>query len=141
MPKPTFKRKIFPTNKYQRIILKTSFLPSLITFGFVVLLIKALHDNLIMVILNQSQSELITFINQWAAVTFLGAWILFIVLLTWVYRASLSLVGCFERIFNEMDEIIDGKRTGEIKVRPSDELGNELTSRINRLIRKSQNHN
>jgi len=49
---------------------------------------------------------------------------------------SSDLVGAFERITRELDEVIEGKEKKIIRARIPDELANELLKRINILIQR-----
>ena len=59
---------------------------------------------------------------------------LFVILLL-SFLISKNLVGAFDRILKELDEVIDGKDRNKIGVRVRDDLANELLSRVNVLIK------
>ena len=51
----------------------------------------------------------------------------------WTYYISNRIVGPHNRIIRELDEIIEGKHKGPIRVRKDDKMFAELVSRINKL--------
>ena len=86
------------------------------------------------VILHKSSSDAIRIINQWRIVIFFGLWAVCLLIILWSFSVSLNLVGAFERIINELDDVISGKSNKPIHARPTDDLANELLKRINVLI-------
>ena len=60
----------------------------------------------------------------------------FLAVIVWAYDVSSRLVGAFERILRELDEIIAGKGKHHIKARKDDLLANTLLERVNKLIDK-----
>ena len=54
----------------------------------------------------------------------------------WTFDISNKLVGPFERILRELDEINEGKKKGPLKAREGDEMFDELLKRINKLLEK-----
>ena len=62
----------------------------------------------------------------------------FLSLIYWAYYISNKVLGPYERIIEEMDRILEGKKTGELHVRKGDEMFTELLKRMNALIEKKQ---
>ena len=62
--------------------------------------------------------------------------VLLLLVIYWTYFLSNKLVGPYERVIHEMDEILDGKKKGPIGTRKGDEIFEELLKRINALITK-----
>ena len=56
-------------------------------------------------------------------------------LVFWTYYMSNKLVGPYDRIIRELDEILSGKRKGPIKTRKGDEMFDGILKRINSLIK------
>ena len=65
---------------------------------------------------------------------FIAYVLLFIVF--WTYHTSNKLVGPYERILRELDEVVAGTRKTPIGTRKGDALFEELLKRINVLIEK-----
>ena len=59
---------------------------------------------------------------------------LFLLFTIWFYKIANSLVGAFERVIRELDQIIATKEKKHIFVRKGDDLPAELIQRINTLI-------
>jgi len=53
-----------------------------------------------------------------------------------VYYISNKIVGPYQRIIRELDNILAGKTSGPLKVRKKDEMFKEVVKRINALIEK-----
>ncbi|MBF0397894.1 MAG: hypothetical protein HQK78_14030 [Desulfobacterales bacterium] len=60
--------------------------------------------------------------------------IIVVILIFWTYRISNRLVGPYERIIKEIDEILEGKRENITPLRKGDEMFEKLLNRINILI-------
>ncbi len=54
----------------------------------------------------------------------------------WTYKISNKLVGPYERVLKELDDILAGKRKDKIGTRPGDTMFEGLLERINALIDK-----
>ena len=59
---------------------------------------------------------------------------LFIVL--WAYYVSNKIVGPFERVLREVDDILAGKGKKKIGIRSKDGMFEELVKRINALVER-----
>jgi len=53
-----------------------------------------------------------------------------------VYSITMRILGPYERILRDLDEIIDGKPRRFLSVRKNDEMFSDLLKRINALIKK-----
>ena len=62
-------------------------------------------------------------------------WIFFLVLFLVSVKFSSRMVGPYERIIREMDEVIDGGRTAPLKLRKNDDFFKDLVTRVNKLIK------
>ncbi len=58
-------------------------------------------------------------------------------MVTWTYVASRHVLGPFDRLLRELDEILDGRRERKpLRCRPKDDLAKELLKRVNKLIER-----
>ena len=128
------RKKYIHTNKYQRRIIGLAIVPSLLVCFFISIVIKIFHKTLIDVLLFGSVTESVEFINRWAIWIMAGIWTFVVLVVIGAYIVSLNLVGAFERIVREMDEVIDGKDRKRIIARTNDDLANDLLKRINIFI-------
>ncbi len=122
------------TNKYQRRIIALTFIPSLILCILLTLFIFYFHRELINMILYSSTPPSIQFIRKWGIITLITLWAFFISVIIWAFRVSNNLVGAFERILRELDEMIAGREYKRLRARSDDDLANELLKRINALL-------
>ncbi|HOW34983.1 MAG TPA: hypothetical protein PL155_01020 [Candidatus Omnitrophota bacterium] len=60
--------------------------------------------------------------------------VVFLFIIIWAYRVSNHLVGAFERILKELDEVIGKNEKRHLKARKGDHLAEELLTRVNVLI-------
>ena len=73
---------------------------------------------------------------------FLIPWLLILIsfilifLVFWTYFMSNKLVGPYDRIVRELDEVLTGKRKGPIQARQGDEMFEGLLKRINSFLTK-----
>ena len=132
------RKKYLNTNKYQRQIIRLAIVPSLAICVIISIMIKVYHMRLIDVLLFGSFVEGVNFVNNWSIFLLASLWSFFIFIVMWAFVVSLRLVGAFNRIIKEMDDVISGKNIKHIGARPRDHLANELLKRINVLIDKMQ---
>lgn len=59
-----------------------------------------------------------------------------LVVVYWAYKISNKILGPYNRILRELDEILEGKRAKPLRVRDGDEMFAELLRRINDIINK-----
>jgi len=129
------KRKPYDqNNKYQKRIIFLTFVPTLIICIFISFLAVIFYRDLINVILYQSAANSMQFIYHWGYLTLFGLWIIFIIVLFWACIISNHIVGPFQRIIREMDEVLAKKEKKHIVVRENDELAQEILKRVNKLI-------
>ena len=134
MAKEQYQKRFLRTNKYQKKIIALVFFPAVIIIVFMWIVMTVFYREMVGVILFQSSSEAITTINHWGVIVFLGLVIVLAGVLFLSFSISLQLVGAFERIIRELDDVIAGKTNKPLKARPKDELANELLKRINVFI-------
>jgi hypothetical protein len=128
-------RKLFlHTNKYQRQIINTALLPSLMFCVLISVFCLRFRFEIIDLLVYGTRPLSLAFIDKWLIVIVLGLWLFFIFILYQTFTISLSLVGPFERINKELDETIKGETRHHIKARDDDTLANELLERVNILI-------
>jgi uncharacterized protein involved in cysteine biosynthesis len=130
------RKKFGNINRYQMAIIMATFMPTLIICFAITILLIICYWDLIDIIVNQSAATSIQIISDWSVLIVSVVWIAFALLLLWAYYLSLRLVGPFERINRELDEIIEGKHRNKITARKKDNLAKELLQRINVLIER-----
>lgn len=59
-------------------------------------------------------------------------------ILLWTYYISNRMVGPFDRIIRELDDVIAGKKTTKIGTRKGDEMFEQLLKRVNTLIEQAK---
>ena len=64
--------------------------------------------------------------------------IVMMLVIFWTVQISSSYIGSYERICNELDGALAGKKGARIEVRKNDKIFNELLKRIDVLLQKNQ---
>ena len=130
-----FKRNQFVCkSKYQRQIIMLAFLPSVIIYLFMAVLVCIMYNDLTGVILRESAASSIIFLKNWSMGISATLTFLLIAILTWSFIVSCRLVGPFDRISRELDKAIDAKKKCKLAAREGDDLANDILKRINILI-------
>ncbi|MBF0120679.1 MAG: hypothetical protein HQK79_17770 [Desulfobacterales bacterium] len=142
---PTYRRSlIFNINKFQVYILFPTIITALVILSFLGLLYYlSVNEAAVVyetanstVVYNQFFGNVKNFIPVIVAIIS----IMVLILVFWSYRTSNKLVGPYERILKELDEIIEGKRDKISPTREGDEMFEELLKRINLLVEKHKSH-
>lgn len=127
------KRRVFlRTSKFQR--------PILHIFVFSALAVVAALSLAASYLCYDMTSTLITTDSEIPAIKIailLGLMVMplvFLFIIIWAYRVSSHLVGAFERILKELDDIIEKNEKRHLQARKGDQLAEELLSRVNVLI-------
>lgn len=128
------RKRAFPTNKYQKRVLLLAFIPIVIVYVALIAFATLFKHELMNVMLMDSPAMGIQFLMRWHIIVIFALAVVFIIILIWAYKMSANLVGAFERIIRELDEVIAGRSQRKIKARARDELANELLHRVNQLI-------
>ncbi len=128
------RKQFFRTNRFQRRIIALTFAPLLAIIVFMWVIMDVFYKEMVNVILYQSSADAMRTINHWGGYLLLGFLTILIGTIFWAFSVSLNLVGAFERIIRELDEMIEGESYKTLRARPKDELANELLKRINVLI-------
>ncbi len=128
------RKRAFPTNKYQKRVLMLAFIPIVIVYVALISFATLFKHELMNVMLMDSPAMGIQFLIKWHITVIFVLAVIFIAILIWAYKISANLVGAFERILKEMDEVIAGRSQRKIKARAKDDLANELLHRVNQLI-------
>ena len=121
--------------KHQRQILRLSLVPSTIFCVVMYFLLRSFQTEVGQAIYTASDVASIKFVSEWAfallaiLLLYLGCGFL------WAYAVSNEVVGPFDRIIRELDEVIDGGARQPITVRQRDELAEELLKRVNVLVK------
>lgn len=135
MTKPIKRKQYFHTNEYQRQIIMLALIPSVVMCLVLSFLLIIFHHDLSGIILNGSTTTIVQAVSRWTIFIMLALWSILALAAGTAYVLSNNLVGAFERIFRELDEVIGGKAKHDIKARQGDKLANELLKRINVIIR------
>ncbi len=128
-------RAFLHTTKHQRQIIRLSVVPSTIFCVVMYFLLRAFQTEVDEAIYTGSDVASIKFVSEWAfallsmVLLYLGCGFL------WAYAVSNNVVGPFDRIIHELDEVIDGGARQPITVRQRDELAQELLRRVNVLVK------
>ena len=129
------KRQInFFANKYQRRIMALAFFPTAIICLTMMILMKYFYLRFVDILIFESSSESIMFLNQWITLVLLSTGILFVLIILWAYAISRDMVGAFARILRDLDTIIQGGQRKHIYARKGDDPAGPLVKRINVLI-------
>ncbi len=132
------KRKRFAgLNRWQRHSVTLAVAPALVLFLFMFLLIEIFEPELSDVIIRSSDEATIVVLTRWGVWLFLALAACFLAVATSTYVASRNVLGPFDRLLRELDEMLDGRRERKpLRVRPKDDLANELLKRVNKLIER-----
>ena len=126
------KRSIFRANKFQRPILNLIVTLAMLMLAMMVICIAFLYFDVATAIYYPERSvgtvkgTIIVSLMVLPLILFLGIF--------WAYSISNRLIGPFERVIRELDEVISQNKKRHISARPGDELAGELLKRINTLI-------
>ncbi len=127
-----YKRNIFRTSKFQRPILNIMISIAIVMLILITTSLAFLYQD---ITFSMYSPEKVIAITKATIVIFV--FILPLILLGgifWAYTVSQRLVGPFERILGELDDVIANNKKKHIHVRKNDELANEVTKRINAII-------
>ncbi len=128
-------RAFLHMNKHQRQIIRLSVVPSTIFCVVMYFLLHAFQGEVSEAIYTASDVASIKFVSEWAfallsiLLLYLGCGFL------WAYAVSSDVVGPFDRIIRELDEVIDSGARQPITVRQRDELAQQLLKRVNVLVK------
>ena len=130
-------RRFLGINRWQRQSIRLSVAPALVLFMFMFFLIEVFQTELRDVIIVSSDEATIVALTRWGVWLFLALAACFLAVVTSTYVASRNVLGPFDRLLRELDEMLDGRRERKpLVVRPKDDLANELLKRVNRLIER-----
>jgi hypothetical protein len=129
------KRKwLFHGSKYQRQIMILAFVPTVMICILMSLLHVVFFQELARVMESGSAGMIMSLAEEWSSAVLVIMWLSFFVFIYWVCKSANQLVGSFERIIRELDEVIATGSKKRIKARMDDELPKALLKRINILI-------
>jgi hypothetical protein len=125
---------VLTTNKFQDRIIFLTFLPSILMFFFFICIIFITNPVISEAVLHVSFLNLQQLIHRFPLlVVFSMCLILFLSMIA-AYLISLNMVGAFDRITVELDDIISGRSRKKIDARPEEDLTQDLLKRINVLV-------
>ena len=138
MPKKFSRNVIFHLNKYQALIIYPVLISCLVACNFSLLCLAYFYypENY-KIIFNVALKDLKLYIPLFL----MGISILLLFVVFWTYYVSNKLVGPYQRIIKELDDIIAGKDVRPLSARKGDEMFEELTKRMNVLIERSRSQN
>ena len=131
---PTFRRSFFNSTRFQKPIINLILYPAIAASTALFFYILYFQYEVISVL--SSPTKNIDAITHKAFFIFIFLVLSFGAIIVWAYKISSNLVGAFERILREMDDILAGKGKRHLRARKDDELVNELLKRVNALIDK-----
>ncbi len=137
MMKSGKRQRFLRINRWQRQSIKLSVAPALVLFLFMFLLIEVFQTQLRDVIITSTDEAAIVALTRWGVLLFLALAACFLAVVASTYVASRNVLGPFDRLLREMDEMLDGRRERKpLTVRPKDDLAKELLKRVNKLIER-----
>ena len=129
-------RNIFKSsNKYQDQIIFLVYFPTVFTFLAFILIVFIGNPFMAHAMLHATSSHIGNLLSQFSSLIVLVICLFFFLSLVAAFIISNSLVGAFERIIRELDEIIAGGPRKFIVSRPKDTLSADLLKRINVLVK------
>ena len=136
------KRRWFPAmKKYQVHLMMLIFIPSVIMHLSLFGLLTLMHLNLFDLLIDKPYSEIIgKAIDVWSVRLLVISGGLITLYLIVAFFVSRNLIGAFNRIINELDQILEGKKKGPLFVRKYDGLASEVLKRVNAILVKVPDH-
>ena len=137
MMKSGKRHRFLRINRWQRQSIKLSVAPALVLFLFMFLLIEVFQTQLRDVIITSTDEAAIVALTRWGVLLFLALAACFLAVVASTYVASRNVLGPFDRLLREMDEMLDGRRERKpLTVGPKDDLAKKLLKRVNKLIER-----
>ena len=121
-------------NKYQRKIILLAFIPGALIFMAFICIVFIGAPNFSKAIFHTSFWNLENSVNQISGLLVLLMCLIFLFSMIQAFIISHKMLGAYERIIRELDEIISGRSQKTIKGRPYDTLTNDLLKHINVLV-------
>lgn len=132
MPEPGYRVNPFRINRYQRRMLGLP-IASLLFLNIVVSVTTMFAWTRLTKMIGPYSPE-IDFINSLFIVFLFLIWLYVILVILWMIPVSADLLGAFERLSRNIQEMIRVGRKRKISVRQEDSPAGELVTRINELI-------
>jgi hypothetical protein len=131
------KRNFFSiNNRYQLLLLMLEVIPLLIISIALTIVVFVMDAQVQQLFSTQSFSMVAPCIAKWFYYVVCFVFALAIAFFIVAFKCSQHLVNPFGRILRETDRILASGEKKEIKLRPGDDLGNEVVQRINALIKR-----
>ena len=135
MPEKKRKKLFFHVNEYQKPIIYLVLVPSFMIC--LVISVYIFYMNFTWVnLFHAVEPAIIEGMYKRTIATYIILWLLFILTVWWAFQVSSKLVGAFERLLQELDDVVSGKSRRPLKARKNDALANALLERINAIIAK-----
>lgn len=131
------RQSFFRTSRYQRPLMSLTLMPTFVFCCVLSIFVLFLHNELLDYMKTSSSAEGVRLMQQggWFAIVMI--WSFFMVTFIWAKKVSHRMVGAFERVNRELDQVVSGSDIDKISARDHDELVGDILLRINTLI--SQN--
>lgn len=133
MAKSPIRQNPLRTNKYQRRIIAVPFLSLLVMNIIGTAIIIYYRPHLFEAVFPSAQSY--DFINYATILILMVMWFFFMIVTIWAFIVASDLVGSFERITNELKDVVDKGVKKRLSVRYRDHPADELVKQINALIK------
>ena len=141
-----YQRNLFVhVNKYQRIIIFSVMFPSILSLLIALAslyYIRYVAGHLVFfsnIDINHTDMFIPWFMDMQRSLAMcswvlLGVGLILLGIIVWSFKVSNQLVGPYERVVKELDEVLTGKNKKPIVLRNKDEMFSDLVKRINELI-------
>ncbi|MEW5895084.1 MAG: hypothetical protein AB1650_04945 [Candidatus Omnitrophota bacterium] len=131
-----YKRQLFPSfKKYQNHLMMLVFIPAVIMHMFLYGLLSFMHLSLFDALFGKPYASVVaSLIDRWSVLLLFVSGMFIILYLIVAFFVSRNLLGAFNRIINELDEVVEGKKKGPLFARKYDFLANEILKRVNSII-------
>ena len=132
----TIRREIMRVTHYQKPVIQFVMLSTLITLLLALCVGYFYYDTIYQETVdfgNIASDKILTLKTIILAILFVIPLAFYFITIR-AYKVSNRLLGCFERILKELDDVAEGKQKKHIHVRPDDELAGDLLKKINAII-------
>ncbi|MFP4473020.1 MAG: hypothetical protein ACLFPX_04010 [Candidatus Omnitrophota bacterium] len=128
------RRYLSYANDFQKQIITLAFLPAIIFYLLTLAICFTMYQGFLNMLLG---GEDLAAVQLLSSGTFAVATVLTLVLigiLAWLFVVSKNILGPFNRVIREMDEMIESREKKMLRVRDKDVLAKQVVDRVNRII-------
>ncbi len=126
--------RILHANHYQRQVVWLVFIPSLSLCVLFTFFLLSLQRDVTNFRISGTVPSNLQLIETWGWAVLIATWVAFMGFLLWANVIANRMVGPFERLLRELDEVIHLRTVRKLRVRPGDDLAQQLLLRINFLL-------